>query len=129
MLSLKKAGDSVIDSIMKGFTAGGILIADGSTVDYYDIELQDENGQAVMLESGKIQITFAYKEGIDYSKVNVIVYHLNEKTGVIESWKHSLQVKVSVLRQTASVRLQYTMRIKRYKTMISPSRMIQKQTM
>lgn len=50
---IEKAGNSVIDSIMKGFTAGGILIADGSTVDYYDIELQDENGQAVMLESGK----------------------------------------------------------------------------
>ena len=75
---------------MKGFTAGGILIADGSTVDYYDIELQDENGQAVMLESGKIQITFAYKEGIDYSKVNVIVYHLNEKTGVIEKLETQL---------------------------------------
>ena len=29
---IEKAGDSVIDSIMKGFTAGGILIADGSTV-------------------------------------------------------------------------------------------------
>ena len=87
---IEKAGDSVIDSIMKGFTAGGILIADGSTVDYYDIELQDENGQAVMLESGKIQITFAYKEGIDYSKVNVIVYHLNEKTGVIEKLETQL---------------------------------------
>lgn len=87
---IEKAGNSVIDSIMKGFTAGGILIADGSTVDYYDIELQDENGQAVMLESGKIQITFAYKEGIDYSKVNVIVYHLNEKTGVIEKLETQL---------------------------------------
>ena len=29
---IEKAGNSVIDSIMKGFTAGGILIADGSTV-------------------------------------------------------------------------------------------------
>lgn len=35
-------------------------------------------------------ITFAYKEGIDYSKVNVIVYHLNEKTGVIEKLETQL---------------------------------------
>lgn len=53
---------------MKGFTAGGILIADGSTVDYYDIELQDENGQAVMLESGKSRLHSLIKKELITAK-------------------------------------------------------------
>lgn len=49
-----------------------------AVIKFYDINLLDKNGSVVKLSNGKVRITLAEDTTIDYSKVDVLVYHIME---------------------------------------------------
>lgn len=67
------------ESAMKNaITEAGITVADTSKLVCYDIKLNDKSGNVLTLSNGKVRITFAKDDTIDYSKYDVVVYHVKE---------------------------------------------------
>lgn len=75
-LNVSKADADTQKKFEDVLAANGIAIKDGKKVEFLDIALTDATGNSLLLNSGKLYITFAYPEGADKNSA-IKVYHLN----------------------------------------------------
>ncbi len=85
-VSIKPASDSVVkaiaDALKEKLLSINIKLEDADA-NYYDISLI-ANDKVVKLQSGKVEITFAWEEGKSLDKHDVKVYHYDSATDKLE---------------------------------------------
>lgn len=77
-LKVEKASEDKIEDIKEALAKKDIQVSEAKEIVYLDLSLATAAGDVVKLESGKVKVTLAYKEDIDLSKYEVVVYHLKD---------------------------------------------------
>lgn len=88
-VSVKKLGSDMLTKVSEALK-NNETVKNLDSVDYYDISLLTQGGNVCHLESGKIQVTFKIKDGIDVNKYSVRVFHYNETEKKIEELQVNL---------------------------------------
>lgn len=88
-VSVKKLGSDMLTKVQAALK-NNETVKNLDNIDYYDISLLTQEGNVCRLESGKVQVTFKIKDGIDLNKYSVRVFHYNETEQKVEELQVNL---------------------------------------
>ena len=81
-VQVKTSSEETIAEVKEIIKKNEITIPEGAVTKFFDIDLVDGSGAVVKLANGKVRITIAKDDSIDYSKVDVLVYHIKDDGSV-----------------------------------------------
>ena len=88
-VSVKKLGSDMLTKVQAALK-NNETVKNLDNTDFYDISLLTQEGNVCRLESGKVQVTFKIKDGIDVNKYSVRVFHYNETEQKVEELQVNL---------------------------------------
>ena len=77
-VQVKEATEEVKTAVNEALTGSGVDISLAVGLKYFEIDLTDNTGSVVKLESGKVQITFNVDEKVDLTQYTAVVYHVKD---------------------------------------------------
>ena len=81
-VQVKTSSEETIAEIKELIKKNEIIVSENAVTKFFDIDLVDGSGTVVKLSNGKVRITLAKDDSIDYSKVDVLVYHIKDDGSV-----------------------------------------------